>query len=134
MRRLAGIVMFSGRYEWELEILVRAAWRGVMIKNIPVKVYYPPVDERVSHFKPFRDFARISVLNTVLVIIALLWWWPLRFFRWFNRENISNFIKDHFTESKESNFKIAASIGLGLFFGISPLWGYQMITAVAVAI
>lgn len=133
LRRLAGIVMFSGRYEWELEILVRAAWRGVMIKNIPVKVYYPPVDERVSHFKPFRDFARISVLNTVLVIIALLWWWPLRFFRWFNRENISNFIKDHFTESKESNFKIAASIGLGLFFGISPLWGYQMITAVAVA-
>lgn len=133
LNRLAGIRVLSGRYEWELEILVRAVWRGVGVKNYPVKVYYPPAEMRVSHFKPFKDFARISILNTILVFIALIWWWPLRFFKWFTKENITRFIKEHFTESKESNLKIAGSVGLGLFFGIVPLWGYQMITAVAVA-
>ncbi|MDD2280162.1 MAG: DUF2062 domain-containing protein [Bacteroidales bacterium] len=133
LERLKGIRTLSGRYEFELEIIVRAAWRNVAVRNIPVSVYYPPKEIRISHFKPFKDFARISVLNTVLVLIALLWWWPLKFFKWFSRENIRNFIKKHITESKESNLHIAKSVGLGLFFGISPLWGYQMIAAVAAA-
>ena len=133
LERLKGIRTLSGRYEFELEIIVRAAWRNVVVKNIPVSVYYPPKEIRISHFKPFKDFARISILNTVLVFIALLWWWPLKFIKWFSRENIRNFIKKHITESKESNLHIAKSVGLGLFFGISPLWGYQMISAVAAA-
>jgi glycosyltransferase involved in cell wall biosynthesis len=133
LEKLAGIKILTGRYEWELEIIVRAAWMGIKVENIPIKVYYPPAEERVSHFKPLKDFTRISLLNTFLVVIALFWWWPLKFFKWFTRENIDMFIKEHITESKESNYKISASVGLGLFFGISPLWGYQMITAVAVA-
>lgn len=133
LEKLSSLRILSGRYEWELEIIVRAAWMGIDVRNYPINVYYPPEGERVSHFKPFKDFARISLLNTVLTLIALLWWWPLRFFKWFTKENIKKFIKNHITESKESNFKIASSVGLGLFFGISPLWGYQMIAAVAVA-
>jgi glycosyltransferase involved in cell wall biosynthesis len=133
LEKLKGIHAISGRYEFELEIIVRAAWRNVVVKNIPVSVYYPPKEIRISHFKPFKDFTRISILNTVLVLIALLWWWPLKFIKWFSRENIKKFIKKHITESKESNLHIAKSVGLGLFFGISPLWGYQMIAAVAAA-
>ena len=133
LERLKGIRTLSGRYEFELEIIVRAAWRNVAVRNIPVSVYYPPKEIRISHFKPFKDFTRISILNTVLVFIALLWWWPLKFIKWFSRDNIRNFIKKHITESKESNLHIAKSVGLGLFFGISPLWGYQMIAAVAAA-
>jgi 1-acyl-sn-glycerol-3-phosphate acyltransferase len=34
-------------------------------------VYYPPAEERVSHFRPVYDFFRISVLNTILCIVAL---------------------------------------------------------------
>lgn len=128
-----GMTILSGRYEWELEIIVRASWRGVPVKNLPVNVYYPPPSERISHFKPLRDFARISVLNTLLVLIGLLWVYPVKFIKWFNRENITAFIKKHITESKESNLHIAKSVGLGLFFGIAPLWGYQMLAAVATA-
>lgn len=128
-----GMTIFSGRYEWELEIIVRASWRGVPVKNLPVNVYYPPPAERISHFKPLRDFARISVLNTVLVFVSLLWVYPVKFVRWFNKDNITAFIKKHITESRESNLHIAKSVGLGLFFGISPLWGYQMLAAVATA-
>lgn len=128
-----GMTIFSGRYEWELEIIVRASWRGVPVKNLPVNVYYPPPAERISHFKPLRDFARISVLNTLLVFIALLWVYPVKFIKWFNKDNITAFIKKHITESRESNLHIAKSVGLGLFFGIAPLWGYQMLAAVATA-
>ncbi len=133
LKRMGSIRGITGRYEFELEVLVRAVWSGLVVKNTPVRVYYPPIEERVSHFKPLLDFTRISILNTLLVLIALIWWWPISFIRWFSRDNLKSFIKRHITESKESDSKIAKSVGLGLFFGISPLWGYQMITAVAVA-
>lgn len=133
LKSLEGMKFISGRYEFELEVTVRAAWKGVPVKNLPVKVYYPPKNERISHFRPFRDFTRISILNTLFVLYALVWFWPFSFFKWFTRENIRNFVRDNITHSKESNYKIAGSIGLGLFFGIVPLWGYQMVTAVLVA-
>lgn len=42
-------------------------------------------------------------------------------------------IKILFTEGIENNFIMAASAGLGIFMGIVPIWGFQMIVAVAVA-
>jgi 1-acyl-sn-glycerol-3-phosphate acyltransferase len=45
-------------------------------------VYYPPKEERVSHFRPGKDFARISVLNTVLCFLAVVYGLPLRLWRW----------------------------------------------------
>ncbi len=70
------------RYEAELELLVFSAWRGVPVVSVPVRVYYPPEGERVSHFRPFWDFFRISVLNTVLTFGALSYYLPVRFLRW----------------------------------------------------
>lgn len=60
------------RYAFEVEVLVKAAWAGFVIREIPVRVYYPPAGERVSHFKAFADNARISLLNTRLTVRALL--------------------------------------------------------------
>ena len=69
---LKGLNLITSRYESELEFLVYAAWAGVQITSVNVKVYYPPAEERVSHFRPIYDFFRISVLNTILCIGALL--------------------------------------------------------------
>ena len=69
------------RYEAELELLVFSAWRGVPVTSVPVRVYYPPEGERVSHFRPFWDFFRITVLNTILTFSALLFFRPMLFFR-----------------------------------------------------
>jgi len=55
------------RYEFETEILLRAARRGVPIVGVPVRVHYPPVAERVSHFRPWRDTARI--VGTVVRVL-----------------------------------------------------------------
>lgn len=69
------------RYEAELELLVFAAWRGVPVVSVPVRVYYPPEGERVSHFRPFWDFFRISVLNSILTFGALFYYLPAKLLR-----------------------------------------------------
>ena len=61
------------RYEAELELLVFQCWKGVRMLPVGINVYYPPEGERVTHFRPFRDFFRISVLNTVLCVFALFY-------------------------------------------------------------
>jgi len=133
LRRLEKMRFLSGRYEFEVEVIVRAAWRGVPVGNIPVKVYYPPAGERVSHFRPLKDFTRISLLNTVLVLCALLFYYPWRFLRSLTRENIRRFVDTHIFHSKDSNVRMACSMGWGVFCGIIPLWGYQMIFAAVTA-
>ena len=133
VRRMKGMRFATRRYEFEVEVLVRAAWRGIEVRNIPVRVFYPEKAERVSHFRPGKDFTRISILNTLLVLGALLFYYPWRFLRSLTRENIRRFVVDNITRSKDSNPRLAASIGLGVFFGIAPLWGYQMIAAAVTA-
>lgn len=129
LRRLGRLRSLCSRYEFEVEVIVRAAWRGVEVENIPVKVYYAPEGERVSHFRPLRDFTRISLLNSVLVLEALLFYYPWRFFRALTRENIRRFIRRNITRSPESNARLAAAMGWGICCGILPIWGYQMIFA-----
>lgn len=130
---LKGIRCFTRKYEFELEIIVRAAWKNIPVRNVPIRVYYPPAGERVSHFRPFRDFFRISLLNAFLVSIAFFWYWPVSFFKGLNRENIRRFIREHITDSRESNLRITFAVMLGLFMGIVPVWGYQMVIAVVLA-
>ncbi len=70
--------IFSARYEAELSLLVFSAWRGTNLVPIKVKVFYPKAEERVTHFRPFWDFFRISVLNTILCLVAIVYGWPSR--------------------------------------------------------
>jgi len=57
----------GSRYDFETEILFRAARRGVEVVGVPVRVYYPPVAERVSHFRPWLDTLRI--IRTVVRVL-----------------------------------------------------------------
>ncbi len=81
LRKLHGLSLLTSRYEAELELLVFTAWHGVKIYGTDIDVYYPPREERVSHFRPAKDFARISVLNTILCLLAVVYGLPLRLLR-----------------------------------------------------
>ncbi len=129
LRPLGGMRFLTPRYEFEVEVIVRAAWRGIRVENVPVRVYYAPEGERVSHFRPLKDFTRISILNTVLVAYALLVYYPWRFLRSLTLSNIRKFIDAHIIHSGESNLRMAAAMGWGVFCGILPIWGYQMVFA-----
>ncbi len=81
IKKHIGIPILTARYEAELELLVFGSWHDVKIHTIPIESYYPPKNERVSHFRPYRDFARIFILNTILCIMALIYGLPLLLWR-----------------------------------------------------
>lgn len=81
VRKMYGYQLLTSRYEAELELIVFASWHGVDIHSIPVNVYYPPKEQRVSHFRPAADFTRISILNTVLCVLTVVYALPLYLLR-----------------------------------------------------
>ena len=52
-------------------MLIRAARANMRIRSVPVRTFYPPVAERVSHFHPVIDTVRI--IFVVLGLIFRLW-------------------------------------------------------------
>ena len=78
-------------------------------------------------FPAVPGFTRISVLNTVLVLITCLWIIPRNLLRKLSWSNCKRFFTDHVLNTRESNLKIVLAIMLGIFMGIVPLWGYQML-------
>jgi glycosyltransferase involved in cell wall biosynthesis len=133
LKPLSGMRFYTIKYEFELEVLVRSAWRGIKIESVPIRVFYPSRAERVSHFRPFMDFFRIGVLNTIFVIIALIYVKPFSFLKYFRKENFKDFINKQILQSQESNLNISLAVALGIFTGILPIWGFQLITAIALA-
>lgn len=132
---LKGIKFFTKKYEFEIEILVRAAWKDIPVLSAPVSVYYAPGDERVSHFRPFKDFFRISVLNTLLVLVSVLYIKPRNFLRdIFIKERRNKFIREHLINIYEPKHIKVFSVAFGVFMGIVPIWGFQLVTAIFLAV
>jgi glycosyltransferase involved in cell wall biosynthesis len=123
---MSNIRFFTWKYEFEIEVLVRSSWAGIDVISVPVKVYYPPAEERITHFRPFQDFSRISVLNTVLVFITFVWIKPRNFFRLLKKKSLKQFFADHILREQDPPAVKAWSVAIGVFWGISPLWGFQM--------
>jgi len=134
VQRLKKIWLFTTKFELEIEVIVKAAWRGIPVTSVPVSVYYAPEGERVSHFMPGKDSTRISFLNTYLVTLALLFWRPVILLRKLNFKNLKKVWKEEVVASHESAEKKALSVGIGLFFGIVPIWGFQFALAIFTAI
>ncbi len=124
---------FTNKFEFEIEVIVRSAWKGIAVRNIPIEILYDPT-ERVSHFRPFRDFTRISMLNTVLVTIALLYIKPRDLWRSLKKKGLKRFLLENVLESDDSNEKKALSIALGIFIGISPIWGFHTVSVLFLSV
>ena len=133
LNKIKNLNLKTAHYDYELEILVKSFWKGIKIESVPIRVYYPPQGERVSHFKPIKDFARISLLNVRLVLLALFYYRPLIALRSLSPKNIRKTFKTAFNNPKESILHKCNSVALGIFFGIVPIWGYQLLLAVLVA-
>ncbi|MEW6264802.1 MAG: glycosyltransferase family 2 protein [Thermodesulfobacteriota bacterium] len=66
----------SLRFQFEMEILILAAWRGLPVIEAPINVRYDLPGGRVSHFKPGLDFWRNT--KTILPLIAKRLFLPRR--------------------------------------------------------
>ena len=60
------------RYQFEVEVLVRAVWCGIPIIEAPVRALYGPLEERVSHFRPWLDFWRNTRTFARLIATRIL--------------------------------------------------------------
>jgi glycosyltransferase involved in cell wall biosynthesis len=58
----------SGNYQFELEVLAKAAWQAMPIIEAPISVSYCPGGRRISHFHPWRDFVRNTQTFSRLIV------------------------------------------------------------------
>lgn len=133
LKEIEKLKLYTPKFELEIEVIVKASWNGTLVKNIPIQISYDD-EERVSHFRKVPDFARISVLNTWFVLVAIFWIKPRDLYRKFREKGIRRFLKEDVLHSSDSPKKKALSIALGVFIGLSPIWGFHTITVIALAV
>jgi glycosyltransferase involved in cell wall biosynthesis len=67
------------RFDFEVEVLVLHSYRGGNIIDVEVDCYYPPHDERISHFDKWNDNVHITLLHIKFLIQKFLffrgWLW-----------------------------------------------------------
>jgi glycosyltransferase involved in cell wall biosynthesis len=130
----------SERYAFELEIMVKAAWAGIPLLPQPVAADYAAPTSRLSHFDPWRDMAQISRLHSRLSMQTFCMPPLLRNLSATGqlqhlprRQRVRTILSHLFSEHTESPGRLAAAVGVGLFCGIAPIWGFQMMAAAALA-
>ncbi|MDT0294373.1 DUF2062 domain-containing protein [Mesonia ostreae] len=135
LQQINKMYLFTNKFEFEIEVIVKAAWRHIEVKNVPVQVLYDP-SERVSHFRPFQDFTRISILNTFLVAATLVYYLPKRSFHELkntNRKELYQIWREKILKVNEPPHKKALAISLGIFIGIAPFWGFHTLLVLFLA-
>lgn len=140
LERVIGLRVASPRYAWELEVMAQAAWAGVPLVPQPVRADYRAPTSRLSHFKPWRDMLQISRVHARLCMQAFCLPRLLRQARaradWSRlpfRERCHLVSRLVFSEHTQTPGKLALAVGTGLFCGIVPIWGYQMMAAALLA-
>ncbi len=126
------------RYSFEIEVLVKAAWAGIELKEVDISVHYPERSERISHFRPFMDNFILSLLNTRLTIRAIA---PVPHRRFVPVSDESEKITvlhpirslRILIKRDSSPGRLAVSGGLGVLLGSLPLIACQTLTILATA-
>lgn len=124
--------LITWKFELEIEVLVKSAWKKVEVKNIPIRVHYDP-GERVTHFRPFWDIVRIVFLYMYFVLISFFYIHPRNKYREFKQKGISRFFREDIIRDQDSPERKAAAIALGIFVGISPFWGLHTLLVFTLA-
>lgn len=130
---LKRIKLFTTKFETEIEVIVKMAWKNVPISHVNVKVLYDP-NERVSHFRPFHDFTRITILNIYFVVLTVLHYLPKRILLSLFKKEFWIQLKYSILQPNETAFTKSVSIGFGFFMGIIPIWGFQLLIGIPLAI
>lgn len=120
------------RFAFEVEVLVKAAWAGVDLRDVDIAVYYPPPHERISHFNVFKDNLRISLLNTKLTLRSFA---PIphqqilecngdraRISVWHPIQSLKILLTNNLSPGQ-----LASAGSLGVFLGTLPLIGFHTI-------
>ncbi len=138
LEQVAELALKTRRYDFETEILVKAMWAGVPVREVRVSTTYGKGSK--SHFRPVVDFLRNARLNAALFVEAMFLPAGLRRQMHLARHADVSFaakarriIRGIVLQDSAGPALLAASVGVGVCFGILPIWGFQMIAAFFVA-
>ena len=135
---LEWLKLHEKRYSFEIEVLVKAAWAWITLKEVDISVYYPEPGKRISHFRPFMDNLALTVLNTRLTIRAIL---PIPHRRFIEAKDDAEKITilrpvkslKILLGKNISPKQLATSGGLGVFLGSLPLIACQSLVILMTA-
>lgn len=123
------------RFAFEVEVLVKSAWAGYPLRDVPIQVYYPKPEERISHFKKFKDNVEISLLNTRLTMRSFM---PVPHCK-YEEDESGKVSAIHPMRSlrllltqDETPFALAVAAALGMLLGTLPLIGLHCLSIVFV--
>jgi glycosyltransferase involved in cell wall biosynthesis len=129
----------SKRYNFEVEILVRAIWAGYPVHSVEVSVRYSEATRDGSHFDPWRDNVRISLTYARLFLRHIA---PIPHKKLHGPTNM-RLLKEYFTGPKTlfrmllqenlSTREIVLACMLGIFLGTLPLIGLHSVAIIFVA-
>lgn len=116
---------WSGRYAFEVEVVVRALWGGVQVHEVSVRVHYAKAEHRNSHFHKFSDNLRLTALNTHLTVRSVIPWPHRRFAGAHKEESVTIWhplrsIRMLLME-RATPWGLACAVALGVFLGAVPL-------------
>lgn len=134
LKSILSIGCKSAKYEYELELLTNAAWKGIPVKEIPIHILYLPQTERVSHFRPIRDFLRVGKINARSALIRIFMPWrfidaPGSTVREKLYHLVLKEIKGGFGPQKS-----AMSLAIGVLFGLLPIHGFQVAGVLGISV
>ena len=136
------------RYDFEIEVLVKAVWAGIAVDYVYISCNYAPQGKRISHFNKFFDNLRLSLLHAKLVTLRLF---PLHqikkldtaILKEWNEQNIVSSCYNVFrhpiklirqiSTQHSSPSLLAAAVWTGLFLGTLPLIACHTIVILYVA-
>jgi len=122
------------RYEFEQDVLIKSAWSGVPVKEVDIHLKYQAGGERISHFRPFRDFLRISAVNAKAAFLRVAF--PVMTFDARGktlREKIGAMVR-YELKAHATPKRAAFSLALGVFMGLFPIHGFQVATLMGLAV
>lgn len=99
----------SKSFDFDLEVLIRLMWNRVHVREIPIQTAVFDPNEHVTHFHRFWDSLKISCLNLVLLSLSLL-------------------------RSHNRPLELAIAVGLGVFVGCTPVFGFHTLIVLALAV
>lgn len=133
LQKVHTLNLWTQKFEYESEVMVKAAWEGTTVKNVPIQVLYDP-EERVSHFRPIIDFTRIFIIRIELVLKGFFYIKPRNLIRKFKKIGLKRFFVEEVLGHNDPPKKKAISVALGTFIALSPLWGFQTILVLFLAV
>lgn len=118
--------------DYELEIMISAAWNEINVKSMPIHFLYHPPGKRAYHFRPVRDFFRIVKVNSKAAIVRIFLPKHIRKMKGLSlRKKLKAFLI-HELKSNTAPHYASASLAFGVFMGITPLHGVQVLFVFAI--